>query len=260
MSSEVVQYQKKENCGLLTLNRPQAMNALNDEILEALDQALDRIEDDPELRVLIITGEGEKAFVAGADIKEIHGLDKQTAGDFSKKGQRIFERIEKLPMAVIAAVNGFALGGGLELALSCDFIYATDKARFGLPECTLGLIPGFGGTVRLSRKIGPSLAAEWTMTGNMVSADVAMAAGLVNKVCPDDSLMDEVLTVASVLQKRAPLAIKGIKKCIQNTYGIPVSAGMAMEAAEFAKLFTSWDTKEGTTAFIEKRKPEFKGQ
>ena len=163
-------------------------------------------------------------------------------------------------MAVIAAVNGFALGGGLELALACDFIYASEKAKFGLPECTLGLIPGFGGTVRLSRKVPSGLAREWTMTGSMVSAEEALTAGLVNKVCDHDTIMEQVLTVASVLQKRAPLAIRGIKKCIQETYGLPVTSAMDVEAKAFAQLFTSWDAKEGTSAFIEKRKPVFKGQ
>ena len=256
----VVDYQKKENCGLLTICRPKALNALNQEVLEALDQVLDGIEEDSELRVLMITGSGDKAFVAGADIKEIHDLNRQTAMEFSRKGQKVFERIEKLPMAVIAAVNGFALGGGLELALACDFIYASEKAKFGLPECTLGLIPGFGGTVRLSRKVPSGLAREWTMTGSMVSAEEALTAGLVNKVCDHDTMMEQVLTVASVLQKRAPLAIRGIKKCIQETYGLPVTSAMDVEAKAFAQLFTSWDAKEGTSAFIEKRKPVFKGQ
>ncbi|MCB0379516.1 MAG: enoyl-CoA hydratase/isomerase family protein [Bdellovibrionales bacterium] len=256
---EFIKYEKDGSIGWLTVNKPQALNALSSSVLKEMKACLEEAGQDKDLRCLVITGAGDKAFVAGADIKEIHGLNVETAAQFAGFGQDLFTKIENFPVPVIAAVNGFALGGGLELALACDFIYASENAKFGLPECTLGLMPGFGGSVRLARKIGPNLAKEWTFTGDMHDADKAKKVGLVNKVCDSEELLEKVTKVAHTIAKRAPLAIAAIKHTIDSTYGMDISAAMKVERQEFAKLFSSQDVKEGTQAFIEKRKPEFKG-
>jgi enoyl-CoA hydratase len=256
----LVRLEKNNHWGRITIDKPQALNALSSEVLRDLDQVLDQVEKESELRVLIITGEGEKAFVAGADIKEIHALDQKSARDFAGFGQNVFMRIENLKIPVIAAVNGFALGGGLELAMACDFIYASEKAKLGLPECTLGLMPGFGGSVRLARKVGPARAKEMTFTGGMISASEALAFGLVNKVCAPDQLMGECEQVAQTMALRAPLALAAIKSTIETTYGMSTQAAMEIEQKAFADLFLSEDCKEGTEAFIQKRQPDFKGK
>jgi len=258
--SDFVDLKKEQGCAVITIVRPNALNALNSQVMEQLGKVVASLELDRSVRVGILTGAGDKSFVAGADIKEINSLDKDSALQFAKKGQAVFSRLENLPFPVIGAVNGFALGGGLELALSCDFIYASESAKFGLPECTLGLIPGFGGTVRLTRKIGPARAKEMTFVGGMISAKDAANVGLVNKIFPDGELMGEVIRLAKTLHKRAPLALRGIKKSINSTYGLSIPQAMDIEAEEFARLFNTWDAKEGTKAFIEKRKPEFKGE
>ncbi len=257
---EFVKYEKMQKIGLLKISKPQALNALNTAVLNELNQCLLQIEKDSTLSVLIITGEGEKAFVAGADIKEINGFNAPSAFDFAELGQNVFMRIEKLQIPVIAAVNGFALGGGLELALSCDFIFASQNARMGLPECSLGLMPGFGGSVRLARRVSPGLAKQLTYTGEMISADDALRVGLVNKVYSSSELMAETLKVAELISERAPLALAAVKKTIETTYGMPTEKAMQVEREHFSKLFQSADCKEGTLAFIEKRKPVFKGQ
>ena len=244
----------------LTINKPEAMNALSSGVLSELEEALQVVATNRELRCLIITGEGDRAFVAGADIKEIHALDGQAAFEFAGFGQKVFRKIEQLNIPVIAAVNGFALGGGLELALACDFIFASNKAKFGLPECTLGLMPGFGGTVRLARKVGPSQAMQMTMTGDMISAEEAQQMGLVNEVCEPDQLMERAKMVGTTIASRAPIAVASIKKTIQNTYGVHIQDALNMEQKEFGDLFTTSDCKEGTRAFIEKRKPIFTGK
>lgn len=259
MSHEFVKYQKNGSVAQVTISKPKALNALSTDVLKELDQVLSQIQEDKDLRCMVLTGEGDKAFVAGADIKEIHSLNKDSALLFAEKGQDVFSKIENLRIPVIAAVNGFALGGGLELALSCDFIIASSNAKLGLPECTLGLIPGFGGTVRLARKVGPQWAKQWTFTGDMISAEEALQVGLVNKVCSPGELPEVVQKLASTISKRAPLALTAIKQSINETYGRSVSEAMKIEREKFATLFASQDVKEGTTAFIEKRKPDFKG-
>lgn len=256
----LVELEKKENRATLTINKPQALNALSSEVLSALDQALNQVEEDKSIRCLIITGQGDKAFVAGADIKEINTLDKTSAAEFAGQGQKVFSRLEKLKIPVIAAVNGFALGGGLELAMACDFILASEKAKFGLPECTLGLMPGFGGSVRLARKVGPGQAKQMTFTGDMISAEEAKACGLVNDILAPEELLSATHRVASTIAMRAPLALTAIKQTIEETYGMPTDQAMDVEQKAFAQLFDSKDVKEGTSAFIEKRKPEFTGQ
>jgi enoyl-CoA hydratase len=247
--------------GLLTINRPETLNALNSQVLEELGNVLSKVEQKTfsELCCLVLTGAGEKAFVAGADIKEINSLKPGEALHFSELGQKVFRRIETLKIPVIAAVNGFALGGGLELALSCDFIYACDRAKLGLPEVTLGLLPGFGGSVRLSRVVGKARAKEMILSGNAIGASEAFACGLVNRVFPASDLMPEVMKMASLIASRGPKALEAAKKSINETYELEIEEGLRFEAYKFSSLFQTEDFIEGTSAFIEKRKPEFQG-
>ena len=254
-----IQFEKNKDIATITISKPKALNALSAMVLRELNECLNQIEEDETIRALVITGDGEKAFVAGADISELSELDSMGAEDFSKLGQDVFLKIENLKVPVIAAVNGFALGGGLELALACDFIIASENAKFGLPECTLGLIPGFGGTVRLARKVGPALAMQWALTGNMMDSSEAMRTGLVNHVYPQAQLKEEVMKLAETMASRAPMALQSIKELINKTYGLPVEAAMIMEKEAFGKMFVTEDCREGTKAFLEKRKPTFKG-
>lgn len=246
---------------LVTVNRPKALNALNAELLDEMESFLDGCAKAPsgELRVLIITGAGDKAFVAGADIRELTGLSPQEAQKLSEKGQRVFRKIEKLQVPVIAAVNGFALGGGMELALACDFIYTSDDAKFGLPEVTLGLIPGFGGCVRLSRIVGLNVARELIYSGEMLSAHEALEENLVNAVVFQSELIPQVMKVAETIAARSPVAVARAKQVIDQAYTLETDSGLEVEAKAFAALFETDDAKEGTKAFLEKRKPNFKG-
>jgi enoyl-CoA hydratase len=245
----------------LTINRPESMNALNTHVLAELNEFLVQIDkmSFSEIRCLIVTGAGEKAFVAGADIKEIADLNMQNAHIFAEKGQSIFRRLEKLKIPVIAAVNGFALGGGLELALACDFIMASENAKFGLPEVTLGLIPGFGGTVRLARTLSLSKAKSLIYSGEMLSAQEALNLGLAAKVCPANELMASALKMAQTIAQRAPLAVAHAKASINEAFDQPIEVGMKTESQNFSDLFDSKDVREGTRAFIEKRKAQFQG-
>jgi enoyl-CoA hydratase len=261
MNYETLKLENQNAIWTLTLSRPEALNALNNELLGELSQALTEISEKnlQEAKVLILTGSGEKAFVAGADIKEINQLKIDSAKKFSEKGQAIFRQLENLQIPVIAAVNGFALGGGLELALSCDFIYASENAKFGLPEVTLGLIPGFGGTVRLSRALNLPKAKEWIFTGQMVSAADAKQLGLVNQVLPIHDLMPAVRKVAETIASRGPVAVGAAKASIMESFDHDIDSAMAIEASKFATLFETQDVREGTSAFIEKRKAQFQG-
>lgn len=254
--------QKPQGIWLLTINRPEALNALNSVVLNEVSEVLRQIGEMPydDARAIVITGAGEKAFVAGADIKEINALDEQKALVFAQRGQSIFHELSLLKIPVIAAVNGFALGGGCELALGCDFIYASENAKFGLPEVSLGLIPGFGGTVRLARAIGQRRACEWTYTGGMISAQEAQGMGLVNKVLPQADLLSAVMKTVEAILSKAPLAVSAAKKSINESWDMDVEEAQRNEANIFAELFNSEDVKEGTSAFIEKRKAQFKGQ
>lgn len=261
MKYETLNLENQGGVWTLTIRRPEALNALNTKVLEEISEVLTQLAEKnfQEAKVLIITGEGEKAFVAGADIKEISQLSLDSAQKFAERGQGIFRKIENLEIPVIAAVNGFALGGGLELALACDFIFASEKARFGLPEVTLGLIPGFGGTVRLARAIGLAKAKEWIFTGQMVVAAEAQRMGLVNKVFSPTELLSSTKEIAMTMASRGPIAISAAKKSIMTAYDHDIDSAMAIEAAEFAQLFSSQDMREGTAAFIEKRKAKFQG-
>lgn len=245
----------------LTINRPQALNALNGDVLSEMSEALRFIGETPfeNARALIVTGAGEKAFVAGADIKEISELNEESALLFAQRGQSVFHELSLLKIPAIAAVNGFALGGGCELALACDFIIASENAKFGLPEVTLGLIPGFAGTVRLSRAVGIRRARELTFTGDMISAEDARAYGLVNRVVPAAQLMTATKEIVGRIMQRAPMAVAFAKKSINRTWDMEVEEGQKFEAETFSELFVTEDVREGTKAFIEKRKPQFKG-
>ena len=245
----------------LTLQRPQALNALNSDLLSELGDAFRQLSEMSfeHARVLILTGAGDKAFVAGADIKELADLTDEQAFQFARKGQSVFHELNLLQIPVIAAVNGFALGGGCELALACDFIYASDKAQFGLPEISLGLIPGFGGTVRLSRAVGIRRARELTYSGEIISAEEAFRMGLVNKLTTPEQLMPEVLKKVEMILKKAPVAIAHAKKSINLAWDMEVELAQKMEAESFSELYHTEDVREGTKAFLEKRKAQFKG-
>lgn len=261
MNFQFVTVEKQNRIWTVTLNRPDALNALNSQVLTELQEIFKLIETSFPQDVLgvILTGAGEKAFVAGADIRELAGLTPTEATLFAEKGQGIFRVIEKLPVPVVAAVNGFALGGGLELALACDFIYASDNARLGLPEVTLGLIPGFGGTVRLSRIVGLNRARELVMSGDMVKAPEALAMGLVNRVLPAAELLPAARKTLETIASRGPVAVEAAKRTLLAAYDQDIEEALRTEAGAFAELFATEDTREGTRAFLEKRKPQFQG-
>lgn len=246
--------------GILTINRPKALNALNTETLLEIQAALREIENHPEWKVLILTGAGEKAFVAGADIAEMRGMNSMEALNFSKLGHLTLGMIQDLHRPVIAAVNGYALGGGTEIALACDFIYASENAKFGLPETTLGVFPGFGGTQRLPRLIGKAKAKELIFTGKMVSAHEAYEMGLVNRVFPLASLMDETKKVALQIAGNGPVAVRLAKMVIDGGYNMELGEACSLESYAFSITFTTEDQKEGMSAFLEKRKPRYQGR
>lgn len=258
-----IKLENKENgIWVLTMNRPEALNALNGALLNEMAEAMRYLAElgFDDVKAVVITGSGEKAFVAGADIKEMSGMNEDQAMQFAKRGQSIFHELNLLKVPVVAAVNGFALGGGLELALACDFIFASENAKFGLPEVSLGLIPGFGGTVRLTRAVGIRKARELTYSGEMINAEQALQLGLVNQVLPLADLMPAVMKKVEMILSRSPLAVSQAKKSINQAFDLETEPALENEAQIFGALFNSADTKEGTTAFIEKRKPVFKGE
>ena len=259
MEYQNIIFQIKENIALITFNRPKVLNALNEACLKELSHAIDVIAEDEEIRVLILTGAGEKSFVAGADITEFLKFNVLKAKLFSEKGHRLVNKLQNLPIPVIAAVNGFALGGGCEIVLACDFIYASENAMFGLPEINLGIIPGFGGTQRLPRIIGKNRAKEMIFTGKMISAAEANAIGLVNKVCPQDQLMNYALKVAGTIVSKGKVSLRAAKQAVNNGMDVDLMAGCRIEIDAFAICLTSPDAMEGTHAFLEKRAARFKG-
>ena len=259
MDYENIIFEIKKNIAVITINRPKSLNALNTDVLNELFCAFEEVSSNPDIRVLILTGSGEKAFVAGADIAELAELNTLQAKLFASGGHKTMAAIGDLSIPVIAAVNGFALGGGLELALSCDFIYASDNAKFGLPEITLGLIPGFGGTQRLSRIIGKNLAKELIFTGKIISADEAFQMGFVNKIVAPDQLMDKTFKTAEAITTKGRVSLNAAKQTINQGLDVDLATGCKMEIDSFALCMASEDAKEGTHAFLEKRKPEFKG-
>jgi enoyl-CoA hydratase len=253
-------YEKKDNIGLLTINRPDKLNAISNELTAELRSLLDELEKDNDLRVVIITGAGDKAFVAGADIKELVERDSRLGRQVSSERQEIFSRIENLPVPVIAAVNGYALGGGLEIALACNIRICSEKAQFGAPEVKLGIIPGDGGTQRLPRLVGLGRAMEMILTGDFIDAQEAYRIGLVNEVVPAEDLMDKAMELAKKIASRPPLAVRYAKEAVNRSQEGDTASGFALESYLHALTCTTEDKKEGVAAFLEKRKGKFKGK
>lgn len=245
---------------LITVSRPESLNALNNDVFIELEKLFNDALGDPTIKGIIITGEGEKAFVAGADIKELSSLDKAAAQQLSERGQHLFSKIENSVKPVIAAVNGFALGGGCELAMACHIRIATENAKFGQPEVNLGIIPGYGGTQRLTQLVGRGKAMELTLTGDLISAAEAKTLGLVNHVVANrEELMKLAESMMAKIQSKSPIAIGYAIKSINAGFTFE-DAGYKAEAENFAACTTTEDFKEGTSAFIEKRKPNFSGK
>ena len=242
---------------IITINRPDKLNALNKDVFNDLDEVIDEIYQNHEIRSAIITGAGNKAFVAGADISEFLELNASQATELSARGHKVFDKIENSSKPIVAAVNGFALGGGCELALSCHFIYASENAKFGQPEVNLGLIPGYGGTQRLTQLVGRNLAMELLMSGNMFSAKEAMDYGMVNKVFSAEELLPKTKEILSLIQTKAPIAVAKVIECVNNFDH--TQQGYDLEVRKFGECFATEDAKEGASAFLEKRKPSFKG-
>jgi enoyl-CoA hydratase len=257
--SELVLSERREAVALLTLNRPEQLNALSSRMLEALRGCVADLAADAALRAVVVTGAG-RAFAAGADIAEMQRMTPLAAEAFSRLGHDTFAAFEALPVPVIAAVNGFALGGGLELALACDWIYAARKAKLGQPEVGLSLIPGFGGTSRLPRRVGPGWARELVMSGEPIASDVAERIGLVNRVFEDETaLLDAALAAGRTLAKKGPLAVARAKRVMLEGQDADVRLAHALEQQAFGALFASQDRDEGLAAFVEKREPRFQG-
>ena len=245
---------------VLTVHRPDKLNALNAATLDALHQAFDTAASDPGVRAIVLTGSGPKAFVAGADIAEMNALSPVEGRDFSLRGQRMMRRVEKMPKPVIAMINGFALGGGLELAMSCHLRIASDTAKVGQPEINLGLIPGFGGTQRLLRLAGRAATLELCLAGAPIDAARAMQLGIVNRVVPAAELEAQTMALADQFANAAPLALRGILDCINVGGECGIEEGLEYESAQFGLMFSTQDMREGTSAFLERRKPAFAGR
>ena len=250
---------KTDNIVTLTIDRPEALNALNTAVITELEQAVTELERDVSLGAVIITGAG-RSFVAGADIGEQRPLDLEGGRRWGQRGSALLRRIEKLPVPTIAAVNGFALGGGCELAMACDIILASEKAKFGQPEVGLGITPGFSGTQRLSRRVGAARAKELIFSGRMIKAEEACAIGLVSEVFAPEALMEGALAMARSFTKNAPIAVRYAKACIDRGMQMDIDDGIAVENELFAMCFATEDQKEGMTAFMEKRSASFRNK
>lgn len=244
----------------IVLNRPEVLNALNSQLLEELGIVLDDLKQHPELKVCILTGAGEKAFVAGADIKELSSLDPMSATAFSMRSDRIKQKMDDLGIPFIAAVKGFALGGGCELAMACDMIVASEDAKFGQPEINLGIIPGFGGTQRLPRLVGKGIAAELVLTGDLITAQQAKEIGLINRIIPREKFMEDVKAIALKIAAKSKTAIIMAKRAIDYGMETDLRTALEVERDAFAILFSTEDHTEGLKAFLEKRKPAFKNK
>lgn len=256
---ENVLYKVEGELAIITINRPKALNALNSQTLVELGTVINEVSQSKEVKVVIITGSGEKAFVAGADIKEMKDLNALQGKDLARLAQKAFSAIEHMPQMVIAAVNGFALGGGCELASACDIRLASTKAKFGQPEVTLGITPGFAGTQRLPRLVGRGIAKEMISTGDMIDAQEAYRIGLVNKVYSPEELLPKAIEMASKIASRGPVAVSLSKAAVNDGMNMDTESAYKYEADIFGLCFATEDQKEGMTAFVEKRKAEFKG-
>ncbi|MGA3120765.1 MAG: enoyl-CoA hydratase-related protein [Polyangiaceae bacterium] len=255
----VLHVDRQDPIAVFTLNRPDKLNALNEEVFREMLEAIDAIDRTAGVRAVIVTGAGDKAFAAGADIAAMTEMSSAEAKRFADLGHRVGTALESARIPFIAAVNGFALGGGCELAMACDFIYASDKAKIGQPEVNLGVVPGFGGTQRLSRRVGAGRARELCMTGEILGAEAALRIGWVDAVVPHDQLRAHAERVAHTIASKAPLAIAAIKRTIVRGQDVALSTANELEAATFASLFGTHDQREGMRAFIEKRPPQFTG-
>jgi enoyl-CoA hydratase len=260
MAYENLLIEKEDGYAIMYINRPKALNAINDAVLKEMAQIIDEIDADPEVRVLIITGAGDKSFVAGADIVWMYNMDQPGCRKFSAFGEYVMRKLELMEKPVIAAVNGFALGGGCELAMACDIRLAADNALFAQPEVGLGVIPGFGGTQRLPRLIGEGRAKELTYTCDNIKADEAYRIGLVNHVYPQAELMDQARKMAKKIIRQAPLAVGYAKHAINKGIQCDIDTGMAIEADMFGNCAATQDKAEGMGAFIEKRKPTWQAK
>jgi enoyl-CoA hydratase len=256
MSYNTVLFAVEDGVATLTFNRPERLNALNTEMLSEIDEVFDRVRHHPEIRALILTGRG-RAFIAGADIQELSESDALRARQISRIGQEVMAQVEALPVPVLAAVNGFALGGGLEMAMACDIIYASEEATFGQPEINLGVIPGFGGTQRLARLVGLGTAKDLCFTGRSISAAEARDLGLVARVFAAADLMKECRKAARGLALKGRFALQVMKQVMDRGFGLDLRSALVLEADAFSLCFAHPDAREGTTAFLEKRKPNF---
>lgn len=254
--SEHIIYHIADGIATLTLNRPKVLNAINYDLLKELDELLDQAAADDSLRVLILTGSG-KAFAAGADIAQQAGMDQEEAAKWGRYGSGIFRRLECFPIPTLAVVNGYALGGGCEMAMACDLILAGEKAKFGQPETGLGITPGFSGTQRLLRRVGVSKAKELIYTGRMIDAQEALQIGLADRIYPDDQLQAEALAMAKKIAANAPVAVRYAKCAINEGAQVDIDTAIAIENKWFSKCFATQDQKEGMQAFLEKRKATF---
>ncbi len=257
MSFETIKYEIEGGIATITINRPEVLNALNLQVLRDIIGAVGEARLAEDVKVVILTGEG-RSFVAGADIAQMKNFSATEALEFADLGHEVMRQFETLPKPVIAAVNGFALGGGTEIALGCDFIYASSKAKFGQPEVNLGIIPGFGGTQRLARSVGANVARELIFTGSVIDAAQAKRIGLVCEVFEPEALMEKVREKANLLQSVGPLAIAAAKRAMDKGMDMALDAACELEKQTFVALFGTEDQKEGMTAFVEKRKPSFK--
>jgi len=260
MAYENVLLEKEDRIAILSINRPKALNALNNDTLVEIDKAVDEIKADDSIDVVIVTGAGDKAFVAGADIAFMQNLTAMEARAFGALGQAAFRKLEAMEKPSIAAVNGFALGGGCELAMACDFRIASTSAKFGQPEVGLGITPGFGGTQRLPRLVGPGMAKQMLYTADIIDANEALRIGLVNSVVAPEELMDFVKKIAKRIYSKAPVAVRLSKAAANEGMQVDIDRSMTIEADAFGLCFATTDQKEGMGAFVEKRKPQFTGK
>jgi len=260
MNLENILYNVENGVAVVTFNRPKVLNALNNQTIEELATIVEDLQKNKAVKGVIITGSGEKAFISGADINELSAIDSLQGKAFARKGQKVYLALENLGKPVIAAVNGYALGGGCELAMACHIRLASENAVFGQPEVNLGIIPGYGGTQRLPRLIGKGPALEIILSGKMISAQEALRLGLVNRVVPADQLMEEAKTLLATILSRGPLAVKYALEAVNHGLNMNIEEAMDYEASLFGLLCATEDMKEGTKAFVEKRHPEFSGK
>ncbi|MFQ5883916.1 MAG: enoyl-CoA hydratase-related protein [Thermoplasmata archaeon] len=258
--NDIVTVRKEDKIAIVTVNRPDALNALNSEVLSGLKKAAEDVSQDENILVVIVTGAGEKAFVAGADIKEMIGKTPMQMRQFTMLGHQVMDMFAKMEKPTIAAVNGFALGGGCELAIACDIRLASENAKLGVPEVSLGIFPGFGGTQRLTKLLGKGRACELVFTGKMIKAEEAERIGLVNKVVPQAELMNEAKALATEISSKGPLAVGLAKSAINRALEVGLDDGLAYERELVSLAFSTEDKEEGLKAFMEKRPPEFEGK